>query len=312
MNTLRLRLRPLSAFGSPLVGDMLFGHVCWAVRERFGEHRLTALLDGYVDGKPFLALSDAFPAGLLPRPTVPDSAIGRAADPKRRKELRAARWLPVDGASRPIADWLDVAVALDERVRPRVGIVTQNSIHRLTGTTGTGMFAPRQVELTVSPDGAALEVYAAIDAERFGTSELQAVLEDIGAMGYGRDASTGAGKFVIEDVSPWAWADGMSQAVMTLAACAPDPAMLEPDHCFFLPVTRFGRHGNLAVRTRVPFKRPIVMMRTGALLKLREPAEVAVFGRGLGGERMPISSVLPATVHQGYAPVVPVRIGSRT
>lgn len=310
MNTFRILLRPCSVFGSPLVGDMLFGHVCWAVRERFGEQRLSALLDGYAAGRPYLVLSDAFPAGLLPRPTVPDSVIGRAVDPKRRRELREARWLPSDGSGQALAAWLDNAVALDVRVRPQVGVLTQNSIHRLTGTTGTGMFAPRQVEVSGMPEGATLDVYAVIDQDRFDVQEMRNVLDDIGAMGYGRDATTGAGKFVIDDVSPWVWPGEASSTVMTLAPCAPDPGMLSSCDCHYLPVTRFGRHGNLAVRSRVPFKRPIMMMRTGALLALRTPSAAPMLGRGLGGEDAPISSVLPATVHQGYAPVVPVRIGS--
>jgi CRISPR-associated protein Csm4 len=107
MTTLKFTLRPLSAFATPLAGDTLFGQLCWAARERFGEARLSELLDGYVDGRPFLVASDGFPSGLLPRPTAPDFALGLAAvDPARRKQARTHRWLPTSGADQPIARWM--------------------------------------------------------------------------------------------------------------------------------------------------------------------------------------------------------------
>ena len=73
MDALRLTLTPQTAFGTPLVGDTLFGHLCWGIAEAYGEARLRALLDGYCDGNPCLIASDAFPAGHLPLPTLPSA-----------------------------------------------------------------------------------------------------------------------------------------------------------------------------------------------------------------------------------------------
>src|SRR5699024_624779 len=71
MQTLRLTLKPCSAFGTPLKGDTLFGQLCWAIRHRFGETQLTKLLQGYTAGQPFVVISDALPSGFLPRPSLP-------------------------------------------------------------------------------------------------------------------------------------------------------------------------------------------------------------------------------------------------
>ena len=68
MDNYQVTLQPRSAFGTPLAGDTLFGQLCWAIRERFGEARLTSLLEGYTEANPFLVVSDAFPAGWVPRP----------------------------------------------------------------------------------------------------------------------------------------------------------------------------------------------------------------------------------------------------
>lgn len=303
MKCYRLTLRPLTAFGTPLAGDTLFGHLCWAVLERFGRARLGVLLEGYTEGRPFAALSDAFPQGCLPRPAVPDAVVGWKPDPKQRKQMRKRIWLSAADAHLPLSEWLE---------KPRgsgvaeTALLTQNTIHRMTGTTGEGQFAPRQVERIAFVMGTRLDVYVVLDEDRLPVEQLRQLVEDIGSMGYGRDASTGLGKFTIGDIVENRWPRATGLHWLTLAPCAPEPATLEPARCYYQPVTRFGRHGNLGVRLGNPFKRPLLMLKTGALLTSRAPVEWLAHGRGLGGRQEPLSDVIPETVHQGYAPVVPL------
>jgi hypothetical protein len=102
MNTFKFTVQPLTAFGTPLAGDTLFGHLCWAIRERNGENGLSDLLEGYTAGRPFLVASDGFPEGLIPRPTAPDSALGLKTDPSQRKRARRLRWLQADRVGQPV------------------------------------------------------------------------------------------------------------------------------------------------------------------------------------------------------------------
>ena len=67
----RFALRPLSAFGTPLAGDTLFGQLCWTLRHQLGNGRLSGLLQGYTSGQPFVVISDAIPIGHVPLPSVP-------------------------------------------------------------------------------------------------------------------------------------------------------------------------------------------------------------------------------------------------
>jgi CRISPR-associated protein Csm4 len=306
MNILKFTLRPLSAFATPLAGDTLFGQLGWAARERFGEGRLSELLDGYVDGRPFLVVSDGFPSGLLPRPTAPDFALGLTTiDPARRKQARTYRWLPAGSACQPIARWMNELTASEE-TRPLV--LTQNTINRYTGTTGEGQFAPRQVDRSFFGAEARIDVYALID-ERLSADTLRQLLLDVGNHGYGRDATTGRGKFEVEPGVEAALPQRASHHWLTLAPCQPNPDELVAEGCYYAPLTRFGRHGNIAAVTAQPFKRPLLMIATGALLNSRESARWAFHGRGLGGSGNPVSSVIPDTVHQGYAPVLPLHLG---
>jgi CRISPR-associated protein Csm4 len=307
MKTVRLTLQPKSPFGTPLAGDTLFGHLCWAICERNGERALTELLEGYSHQSPFLAISDGFPSGHLPRPTAPDHVLGIPIDPSQRKSARTHRWILGDQVGLPVAQWTFVETRVSEQ-----SVVTQNTINRLTGTTGPGAFAPRLVERTFFGESARLDIYAALDDRRLPPDTLQELFEDIGLHGYGRDATTGLGKFAVIGMAEHAWPRETSQCWLTLAPCAPDPYALDADRCFYLPVTRFGRHGNLAVTRGKPFKSPLLLVATGALLKSRKPVSWTIHGSGLGGKTNPISQIIPETVHQGYAPVVPLDIGEST
>lgn len=309
MNTYLFPLQPLSAFGTPLAGDTLFGQLCWAIRERFGEARLANLLGGYTDGSPFLVVSDAFPAGWLPRPQLPDFLLGRDIDPAQRKAARQKTWLPANSAGLPLADWLTQAAAL-----PSVqhSVLTQNTINRLTGTTGSGLFAPRQVSRIELRGQSGLDLYCVLDSSRLEVAELTQILNDVGQTGYGRDASTGLGKFSLAPPSPCRWTSDRRRHALTLAPCAPAPAVLEAGACHYQPLTRFGRHGNLAALSGQPFKRPVLTLRTAAFLTFRDNHAPAFHGTGLGGVRQPLSAAIPATVHQGYAPLVPLNAELRT
>lgn len=69
-----LTLKVRSALGTPLSADTLFGHLCWDLRWRQGEGALTDFLAAYDAGDPPLLLSDPFPEGFWPMPTMPRPA----------------------------------------------------------------------------------------------------------------------------------------------------------------------------------------------------------------------------------------------
>ena len=94
MKLYRFTLTPQSAMGTPLVGDTLFGQFCWAVRNRFGEARLIELLEGYTEQRPFIVVSDAFPQGFLPLPTLP-SIFWETKTETDRKSLKKAQWVNI-------------------------------------------------------------------------------------------------------------------------------------------------------------------------------------------------------------------------
>ena len=252
MHSYRARITPRSAFGTTPKGDTLFGQLCWAVRNRHGEDRLTSLLDGYTAGRPFAVVSDAFPADYLPRPMLPIHRFDEVAS-EVRKTVKKRAWLPLEQFKKPITGWLthsrlsaDIPGARpDEHPQPH------NTLNRETGTTGTGQFAPyampqlwygrKKDEIQEVCEQVLLDLYIVLDEERMKPEELQSLLSFIGEIGFGRDASVGLGKFEVKSFEPFELpAQDDANAWMTLAPCAPQGLAWDGAHCFYQPFTRLA------------------------------------------------------------------------
>jgi CRISPR-associated protein Csm4 len=320
MESLRIRLRPLSAFGAPIRGDSLFGQLCWAARNRWGEARLRDLLDGYTAGRPFAVCSDAFPAGHLPRPVLPLHRF--AALPQAdRKEVKQRRWLPRGALVEPVRDWL-AACRSERQVLEALGASggavseihaqPRNSINRLSGTTGGSAFAPYTSSQHWYDTAVSLDCYLSVDTVRLGREDAVGLLRDIGVSGYGRDASIGLGKFAVERVEvedlP---AQDDADACFCLAPSAPQGLGLDPMRSHYQVFTRFGRHGDRAVHTGRPFKAPVLLAETGAVLVPQALPTEPFVGQGLGGDGS-LSNAIPETVQQGYAPFIGLRLRENT
>ncbi|MDR0736981.1 MAG: hypothetical protein LBF51_09185 [Zoogloeaceae bacterium] len=323
-------LQPLSAFGTLLSGDTLFGQLCWALRYRFGEEWLSERLAGYSEGRPFLVLSDAFPQGFLPLPTVPAS-FWKTAGSTDRKILKKKRWLSLENLGTNFPTWqghacndaetaktiLQKYISSESRggkEEERISLLQElhpqphNSINRATSTTDEGgMFAPyAQTQYWFHPE-MRLDLYAILDDARIAAEDLDTALADIGKSGYGRDASIGLGKFAIALDATFS---GLPHAVdanafLTLAPCAPQGQGFERERSFYRILTRFGRHGGIAVQSGNPFKRPLLLARSGAIFYPETlDQSLAFIGQGLSA----VSAGHPETVAQGYAPVVRIRM----
>jgi CRISPR-associated protein Csm4 len=336
MQRLIFTLTPKTAFATPLAGDTLFGQCCWAIRHlfgEFGEEKLTQLLAGYLENKPFMVVSDAMPKGFLPRPTLPTERLGfDTSDTKQRKAQKAQKWFPESVLSLPLNQWAAQAKTENEMMETFLSDKTKkenqgknkkarylisdepqdhNSLNRLTGTTGTGDgFAPFQRQTFWYHPEIKLSVVIELDTERLSIAQLTDVLNWIGLHGYGKEASCGLGKFEVnlENAVQPELVEGCD-AWLTLAPCAPQNLSWHSERCYYQILTRFGRHGDLAIhKAGGAFKNPVLMAATGAVLSPKSFNTTQGFtGQGITG----VSKTIAATVHQGYAPVYPVRLEAK-
>jgi CRISPR-associated protein Csm4 len=326
MRFIKLTLKPKSAFGTPIMGDTLFGQLCWAFRNRYGEDFLKKILKGYVNAQPFAIISDAFPEGFIPRPTIPLKFFEQKTDIDR-KRLKNLTWLPIENISQPVSEWLNFCKSDDQLFDTEKGVDVRrkiegkdylskhiqphNSINRLTGTTGEDGFAPFSMEQNWYGTSVLLNCFVLFDEDQITEKELQTCFQDMGDFGFGRDASIGLGKFSIQEIKPaHIPSSKTTNAYLTLAPCDPQGLGYDQEKSYYLPFTRFGKHGDLAVHLKgKPFKNPILLARTGAIFSLASPVN-NFLGRGIGGGGE-LSKSIPETVHQGYCPIIPIYISDK-
>lgn len=316
MQAYKLTLRPVTAFGTPLVGDTLFGQICWAIVEHFGEHFLTDCLNGYTENRPFLIVSDAFAHNYLPLPSLP-SSYWQTGEETDRKKLKKRQWLPLEALQQPSPKWQQLAKSsndiaaeqhpqghlLGKKVSLQANYTQpHNSLNRATHTTGTGsQFAPYESSQIWFADGSLWDIYLLLDTGRLKADDLHTLLTRIGLTGYGRDASIGLGKF---DTVSFTETDLLTRyshgnSVWCLAASCPQNQGFDAANSFYHVQTRFGRHGNLQATAGNPFKKPILMAQTGAVFSGIVSNQTYI-GQGISG----ISTTQPQAVHQGYAPIL--------
>lgn len=318
MRCYRVSLTPVSAFVTPMKGDTLFGQLCWAIRNRFGESLLNELLTGYGENRPFAVLSDVFPKGYFPFPSLPssyyDQPIGEDA-----KSVKESLWLPETILQSPLQNWLQQAlspyeIAFGVESKPAALQQTNVQSHKAVSDKehggGDHCLSVYGVEQQwFSPD-VEWALYLLLDTDRISLADCRQCLEDIGNFGFGKDASIGLGKFELLDVERYVLSQQAdTNACMTLAPSAPQGLGIDPQHCFYRVFTRFGRHGDIAAHQAVsPFKNPVLLAQTAAVFAVNPPA-TGFIGQGIGG-RGELSKAIKSTVHQGYAPIVSIRLGS--
>ena len=330
MQTHRFTLRPLSAFGTPLAGDTLFGQLCWTLRHQLGNARLNELLHGYTSGQPFAVVSDALPFGHVPLPNVPSELWQKpsAVDAPERKALKKKKWLPAAALTAPFATWQASACSDSEAAEPLISAWASqgnqrdpkksshteraqphNTINRQTGTTGEGQFAPYAMPQIWFHPAMQFDLVVALDEARLSPAEFTAALAYIGKTGFGRDASIGLGKFELTSAAiPLTWGTtAIANSYLTLGPCAPQGLGFCPVRSTYQVATRFGRHGDVAVQAGQPFKRPVLLAKGGGVFWPETlDASCQFVGQGLGGTANPVSTAMPETVQQGYAPVIAI------
>ncbi|HHL34779.1 MAG TPA: hypothetical protein ENJ30_10480 [Desulfobulbaceae bacterium] len=337
MKLFAITIKPQSPFGTPLKGDTLFGSFCW--QAAYDNTLLKGGLDHWIGQyleRPFLVVSSAFPQIIeksgrsiyaLPRPAVPQSWLDKNDDSdcatlvRTRKERKARRWLLVGEDLQVTFDWDHLVddQGLSKRIAASLEMEdvdccfvrqftqSHNTINRLINTTGTGFFAPFPIENFVYLPGMELVIFVLADEDALDEENVLVGFERIGAFGFGRDASTGLGRFDIGECEELALPETeAADALLTLGPCVPGPH--EYDQAWFNPFTRFGRHGSDLLHTGRPFKNPVVMADEGAVFR---PVAVEQFSKPYMGQAVSgISKAQPEAVCQGYSLVLPIRLSA--
>ncbi|MBS4062061.1 MAG: hypothetical protein KG029_16815 [Bacteroidetes bacterium] len=338
MKTYEIIIKPLSGFGTPLKGDTLFGHICWqaAYDESLFGMNIERILIDYASN-PFVIVSSASlkigDGYALKRPDMPldklfDFSGNKAEVIAKRKELKSRRWMFVKNNSRLQSIKSDGLYFSDEelfgelsiskdaeiqrqmrkkRIKSFIADYTQphNTINRLTGTTGEGQFAPYSIAQKVFVNEVELVVFVGI-RDDISIEGAAKAIKQIGTIGFGKDASTGLGRFEVigsQKIDLHSIGSENPNACYTLSPCVPEKDLF--NNIFFAPFTRFGRHGDILAKSGKPFKNPVIMADEGAVFAGKD---ASVFNKPYIGTAVSgISKAEPNAITQGYSLYIPVR-----
>lgn len=344
MKTYEIAIKPNSGFGTPLKGDTIFGHICWQAAYDSGLFggSIDQLLLDYI-ANPFLVISSAFlriehngkTIRILKRPDMPLSELfdfqgkNKKDAVVERKTLKAKKWMeiPYEGRIESLkkTNYISdnnliekVILSFTEEmqretrkkdVRSIISEFTQphNTINRLTNTTGEGSFAPFASDQSVFLGQTELIIYAGL-REDISIKQVRTALQRIGETGFGKDASTGLGKFDVismAEVNLFAIGSDMPNACYTLAPSVPEKNTFL--QTYFIPFTRFGKHGDILAKSSNPFKNPVIMADEGAVF-IPENMETVTKKPYIGTAITDISKAEPNTITQGYSLYIPVRV----
>lgn len=339
-----ITIKPRSPLGTPLKGDTLFGQFCWQAVEHPNllSGGLQRWIDCYTE-RPMAVFSSAWPVikreGIthyaIRRPDFPLSFFGEpdstsdcAERLTNRKKNKGRKWLLIQECLQVQPEWSHMigdkelfelhCAALPEAWQKRLRLTPRhcqrpfseveqqhNTINRLTVTTGKGELAPYSMMNSHCLPEMELVIFAGLDEEAGGGDQLREAISRIGQWGFGRDASTGLGRFDVTGLAeitvPVA---DKANCCLTLGPCVPEQDLYRL--MFFTPFTRFGRHGAQLLHTRKPFKNPVVMADEGAVLVPASGSfpDKPYVGRAVGN----ISKAMPEAVCQGYSLVLPMEM----
>lgn len=339
MKLYEITIKPQSAFGTPLKGDTIFGHFCWQVAHdpSLVDGGIEKNLASY-DKSPFVVFSSAFPKNTvgketvyyLPKPEHPGfMGYNPNASTKKkievRKEQKKKKWLKLSNkgllilSDAPCITDEEAAKELSGNLEPEQLLIMEkaghqklfinfsqahNAINRLTQTTGKGDFAPYSTENFFFFPEMELVLFVVVDETVVSIDNIVKGLNAIGQSGYGRDASTGLGRFEACEPDEVAVDYDKADACYALAPCV--PAKDEFSQAFFSPFVRYGKHGGTLARSENPFKRPVIMADESSVFFPND--RKALEKPWLGSAVRNVSFLKPETVCQGYAPWLPVKL----
>ena len=284
MKSLKLTIEFKSPLGSMLLSDTIFGHFCWEYRDIFGEDKLKEVLEDF-ESNPFIVFSDGFVKDTLPMPFLKPKSLNEMKGYFKEKfgddfdyysnvkRLKKARFVKVD-FFKSLKEDLELFALYDyiHKSKTKTAHFIRNSVHRITNTVQDGLYSTTEVFY-----GEPVDIYVKYDEGRIDKSTIKKVFESIGRFGFGRDKSTGKGRFEVVEIEdePKVLARKSTKTFISLSSGVPDE---DCEVLYGKTFTKFGKHGRGPI-LKNPFKNPVVLFKSGSVFSFKMEKEA--YGRGL-------------------------------
>ena len=308
---------------SPIVtsfqSDTLFGHICWAINYlKWDEKKgVTDFLALYDQRNPPLLISNGFPKDYLPKPILRPilqeelaSIFGKENRKKNSYKIKTIKKTElicksdllqiIKGQISPKILFQKFSENFEKeeknREKRKKEVIYHNTINRITNRVTTGLY--EQEEVFYSADFSEFEIY--LKTNYFDKDGLKRIFEFISMGGFGKDKSTGKGRFdfsIIEGTD----LEGSDNpnGFMTLSSYIPDSGA--PTEGYYEILLKYGKlggsfAGGSAEANNNPFKKPLIMFRAGSTFYHQGCDESKIYG-----SLLPDVHKNPKIRHYGYA-----------
>ena len=303
METIKLKIKPLSSFKSKLQSDTIFGMFCWMYKYLYGEEDFVSTLKDY-DKSPFIIFSDGFLEDTLPRPVVKpenidivESIVHQYTDDieirysllKKIKNVSSLDIEEIQGFlnDNPVKESSIINAILQSMFDRKGNLIhaesnkkfiehniLKNSVNRILNTTTEGLYVSHEYYINSN-----IEIYVKFDDLKISIERIKEIFEAIGKTGFGADKSTGKGRFeIIEIFEEFDIKDNLlpernqeKNGFVSLSSglLLDDSVTLNFGKTF----TKFGKLGGDKAISGNHFKNPIILFKAGSTFFIKEHKE---------------------------------------
>ncbi|MCX7926522.1 MAG: type III-A CRISPR-associated RAMP protein Csm4 [Candidatus Omnitrophica bacterium] len=294
MKVFQIILSTQSAISSLLQADTLFGHLCWLVKYFEGEEELARFLAPFTEGNPPFLISDGFPFNSLPKPFITDFNI---LNKEEEKLIKSREWVtPRDFEKIRRAQKIESLDDIKEEENFLYCLTTHNTINRSDNSTLQQKGIYSNTELFIDE----ISFYIKVTDKQW-LNRVIDLFNKLSVFGYGRKRSIGKGRFKIKNVQEFFWEDveGANGFVTLSNFC---PSENDPTEGVYKIFIKYGKLGSEFTFCGNPFKRPLLMLKTGSVFKT-ESHPKQYYGKMVKG----VSPIKKEVVHYAYAFAVPIK-----
>jgi CRISPR-associated protein Csm4 len=282
MNYAKIIIKPKSPFITSLQSDTIFGHFAWGYRYCFAENRLKELLYDFKE-KPFIVFSDGFIKDTLPKPFL-KPYLPKNEELLSAKEIKKVNFIDKELIFKNIDNLNDEVIFKEllnrknKKTLKKETLITQkNSINRDSNLVTEGLYSIKE---NFFEENFEFEVY--FKYQHISKEEIEKVFELISKRGYGKDKSTGKGKF--EYTIEWDF-DEKKYFLQKKGKYLNLSTMLKSNnmHLYYgKTITKFPKAGGIYAYSE-PFKNPFIAFIAGSTFIVGEGefgrAEERVFNK---------------------------------
>jgi len=257
MKIFRIKLKTQCGTLTPFQADTIFGHLCWVMAHREGENALEKFLVPFSEGKPPFLISDGFPEDLLPKPLSVDFLIDK---PEERKELKKIEYINLE-------DFNEIIKGVKRKPKIQVNPVISstmphNIISRDTYTTPPkgGVYSLEEIFIP----------FVSIYLKAFSNdwkNKVHHLFIELSKSGYGRKKSIGKGQFSVIGIEEFKGFEEVKDADGFVTLSNFCPAQNDPTDGLYKTFVKYGKLSEEFACLGNPFKRPLIMIRNGAVFK---------------------------------------------